>query len=169
MDTRRTVPLALPETAVQALRSWRELRAAAGGALPTLSDLAPGGLAPSLLPWTMTIQRDAARRLVYGVVGERTTESHKGNPRGKPFMYDTPPQVAADRIAVVHRALDTGAPFWVVSRGVRANDWMHFARLGLPTRAATGEVLLVVVFRIAKDEAPAEDGEHLEWLAADER
>ncbi|MBL8808470.1 MAG: hypothetical protein JNN22_16615 [Rhodospirillales bacterium] len=163
MGILRRASVDLPEPAQRALASWRGLRAG-DGTLPLLGELAPAELPRALLPWTMTIQRTAGRELVYGVVGERVVEAHGTNPRGKPFLYDAPAAAVADRRAIVHRALDTGTPFWVVSRSVRADDWQHFGRLGLPVRTTDSVALVVILFKIARAAAPDEEGEHLEWL-----
>ncbi|MBL8808471.1 MAG: hypothetical protein JNN22_16620 [Rhodospirillales bacterium] len=154
---------ALPEAAGRALEAWRTLRGAAGAA-PALADLAPAEIPRQLLPWLMTIRRLPDRQLVYGVVGEQMVEGHGENPRGKPFLYDAPRDVAKTRIELVHAALDRTAPFWVASRGVRARQWAHFGRLGLPTLAADGEALLVLFFRLAAADAPKEKIERVVWL-----
>ncbi|MBI1245221.1 MAG: PAS domain-containing protein [Alphaproteobacteria bacterium] len=163
MNLSRRASVAIPDTARLALASWRGLRQA-DGTLPLLGELAPAELPRGLLPWTMTIHRDAQRALVYGVVGERIAEVHGSNPRGRTFLYNVPVEIAEGRRAIVHRALDTGTPIWVVSRSVRADNWMHFGRIGLPTRTVDGHALIVILFRIPADDAPEETGEHLEWL-----
>ena len=155
----------LPDLAQRALAAWRTLHAAAGG-IPQLSDLAPAEIPRALLPWLMTIRRLADGRLVYGVVGEQMVAGHAENPRGKPFLYDAPHDVAATRIELVNTALDRGAPFWVVSRGVRTAQWACFGRLGLPTAAPDGEALLVLFFRLKPAELPAGNVEQIEWLPA---
>lgn len=153
----------LPDAATRALEAWRALRGE-DGSLPRLSDLAPAELPRSLLPWLMTIRRLPDRKLVYGVVGEQMVAGHAENPRGKPFLYDAPHDVAATRIEMVHTSLDRGIPFWVVSRGVRTKQWAHFGRLGLPTVGPDGEALVVLFFRMKADEAPKGNIERIAWL-----
>jgi hypothetical protein len=151
----------MPELALRALAAWRELRAAAGG-LPRLGDLAPAEIPRTLLPWLMTIRRPPDGRLVYGVVGEQMVTGHAENPRGKPFLYDAPPDVTATWTGIVNRSLDTGAPFWVASPGVRAHQWAFFGRLGLPTVAPDADALVVLFFRLKT----GPDREHVDWLEA---
>jgi len=139
-------PAELPAAAAIVLARWRSLRK--DGASPVLQELAPGAIPTDLLPWTMTLKRDAARALVYGVVGEALAALHGANPRGRPFLYHSNGDEAWARLRTVHRALDTGIPFWVVSKGLVGAFPAMFGRLALPARSADGEVLLVLVFKL---------------------
>lgn len=149
----------LPDVAARVLASWRVLRD--GGAPPALHDLAPGAIPRDLLPWTMTLKRDGAREIVYGVVGEALADIHGANPRGRPFLYHSDNEEAWARLHTVHRALDTGTPFWVISKGLLGVFPAMFGRLALPARTGDGDVLLILVFKLPRD-APAGDPI---WLA----
>jgi len=114
------------------------------------------------------LRRTSDGTLVYGVVGEGVGETHAENPRGKPFLYDAAPEVAAKWSARVNHALDRGIAFWAVSRGVRTRDWVHFGRLGLPMRAQDDAALLLLFFKLQASEAPDDGAERITWLAPDD-
>jgi len=143
----------LPAAAAGVLSRWRALRK--DGTPPVLHDLAPGAIPADLLPWTMTLKRDGARNIVYGVVGEALSEIHGANPRGRPFLYHSDNEETWARLRTVHRALDSGTPFWVVSKGLLGAFPTMFGRLALPARSGEGEVLLILVFKLPG--APAAD------------
>jgi len=103
-----------------------------------------------------------------GVIAEGVSETHPENPRGKPFLYDASPEVAAKWSARVNHALDRGIAFWAVSRGVRTRDWVHFGRLGLPMRAQDDAALLLLFFKLQASEMPDDDAERITWLAPDD-
>ncbi len=136
----------LPAAAARVLARWRALRD--DGKPPVLHDLAPGAIPGDLLPWTMTLKRDGSRDIVYGVVGEALAEIHGTNPRGRPFLYHSDNEEAWARLRTVHRALDSGTPFWVVSKGLLGAFPAMFGRLALPARSGDGEVLLILVFKL---------------------
>ena len=146
-------PAELPAAAATVLARWRSLRK--DGAPPVLHELAPGAIPADLLPWTMTLKRDGARDIVYGVVGEAIGGAHAANPRGRPFLYYSADDEAKARAETVHRALDTGTPFWVVSKSLKSSLPATFGRLALPARTADGDVLLILFFKLAA--APAAD------------
>jgi hypothetical protein len=147
-------PDELPAAARAVLARWHALRDEGG--LPDLRDLAPGTIPADMLPWTMTLKRDAAREIVYGVVGEALAAIHGANPRGRPFLYHSDNEEAWARLRTVHRALDTGTPFWVVSKGLLGGFPAMFGRLALPARTGAGDVLLILVFKFPQT-APAGD------------
>lgn len=135
----------IPADGQVALAQWAAARN--GATLPALDQFAPGRLPKALLPWSMTYRRDAARNLTYGVVGEELRFLFGNNPRGKAVLGYADPATREFRYGLIHRSLDEGTPFWyrgdVLFENMPRQD---MGRLGLPTRTAAGEALLIIYF-----------------------
>jgi hypothetical protein len=127
------------------LAAWRSARH--GETLPALWDFAPHGLPPAVLPWLLIHRQRRDGELVYGLAGDELIHWMGENPKGKPVLGTSDPQVRAQRIALVRQSLATGMPFWF--RGMLLLDnqkQLAVGRLCLPARDNDEHVLLVIYF-----------------------